>query len=316
MQRTQKSTEDPVNTQDQFQLLINLAGAPKQLSNSGVETAATGKAETDTQRLTPAPPLVLAAQDLLAFFCPESVAGLADMRDEQTTGSVLSASEARCEIPQPEPIIEQSRGDERPEREPHCQATGEPEARQADVVVAEAVTGPWEATADSVRSPELEILLSKLQEAQRQLQAASYRIGCLEHQISKHEESRLLLPDLEAQAARAAALARENEELRKLVPYLETRANRLPVVQRENEELRRRLEELKAQKSKAWWDKVVRFLTGRRGGRAVELQEGGRRFAGQRRDREGRSSRYSWAEQGRATVASQYEVVEAWPSRR
>lgn len=258
----------------------------------------------------------MSAHDLLAFFCPDSVPGLLEECNKEAAGAVVAPWHARSEVSEQEPTGEFSCSGESPAVEMSRRYSTEPEAAQADVVVAQAATGAWPAAVGSDRSPQLEILLSKLEEAQRQLQAASYRIGCLEHQISKHEESRLMLPDLEAQAARAAALARENEELRKLVPYLEARANRLPQVQRENEELRRRLDDLKSQKSRAWWDKVVRFLTGRRAGRAVQPHEGGGRFAGQRGDREGASGPYSRAEQGHRPVASPNEVVEARQGRR
>lgn len=294
---------------------MNLSPVPKQPTSLAVETVETTNRETGPPPQTQGPLPSLSADDLLAFFCPDCVAGLPEKRDEATAGSAVPAA-TPSDIARAEALDGHLPSEGSPAAEMQVPEVHERQIEQTEVVVAQTVTGPWETAADRVTSPELEMLLNKLQEAQRQLQAASYRIGCLEHQISKHEESRLLLPDLEAQAARAAALARENDELRKLVPYLEARANRLPVVQRENEELRRRLDDLKSQKSKAWWVRIVRFLTGRRGARAVQAQEGGGRFAGRRRDREGGSRPYNWAEEGRMVLGSQYEVLEARQGRR
>ncbi|GEM_PF-2707451 len=50
--------------------------------------------------------------------------------------------------------------------------------------------------------------------AVQQLRAASYRIGYLESQVEQYKDQVKLLPDMQAQAARAAAVEKEADDLR------------------------------------------------------------------------------------------------------
>jgi hypothetical protein len=64
-------------------------------------------------------------------------------------------------------------------------------------------------------------LVSKLEEAQSQLESASYRIGFLEAELATNEDKIRLLPDLQGQEARLTALEKENLELRRRLERLE-----------------------------------------------------------------------------------------------
>jgi hypothetical protein len=93
-----------------------------------------------------------------------------------------------------------------------------------------------EADAD-VLGTALNTLLSRLEEAEQQLQSSSFRIGYLQAEIDRYKEEVKLLPDFEAQARRAADIERQNFELRKQLPELEQRTRRLASLQQENESL-------------------------------------------------------------------------------
>lgn len=64
-------------------------------------------------------------------------------------------------------------------------------------------------------------LVSKLQEAQSQLESASYRIGFLEAELASSEHKIKLMPDLQGQESRLAELERENFELHQRLERLE-----------------------------------------------------------------------------------------------
>lgn len=87
-------------------------------------------------------------------------------------------------------------------------------------------------------------LLDRLREAHAQIQSAHYRIGFLEYEIDTYKDKLKLLEDVEARAARAAAVEKENQELKKLLPLVEARANKVALVKRENEQLQVRIREL------------------------------------------------------------------------
>lgn len=63
-------------------------------------------------------------------------------------------------------------------------------------------------------SDSMRTLWYKLDIAGQQLRAASYRIGYLESQVELYKQQSALLPDLQAEAARASTAEREAEELR------------------------------------------------------------------------------------------------------
>lgn len=64
-------------------------------------------------------------------------------------------------------------------------------------------------------------LVSKLQEAQSQLESASYRIGFLEAELASSEHKIKLMPDLQGQESRLLELERENFELHQRLERLE-----------------------------------------------------------------------------------------------
>jgi hypothetical protein len=106
-----------------------------------------------------------------------------------------------------------------------------------------------ELAADSnALSTAMDTLLSRLAEAEQQLQSSSFRIGYLQAEIDKYKEEVKLLPDFELQARKAAEIERQNEELRKQLPELEQRTRRLALLQQENETLQLQLQQVGAYK--------------------------------------------------------------------
>ncbi len=77
---------------------------------------------------------------------------------------------------------------------------------QAENIEAHAM---WDIGAEGFRS-----MLEKLHTTQQQLNDANYRIGYLESQVVAYTEKVQLLPDLQAQADRAARAEQEADELR------------------------------------------------------------------------------------------------------
>jgi len=102
-------------------------------------------------------------------------------------------------------------------------------------------------------APAMDVLLTRLSEAESLLQSANFRIGYLQSEIDRYRDQVRLLPDLEAQAKRASELERHNQDFRQRLPELEQRARHFVAVQKENELLRQQLQEAYTRRSTPWW---------------------------------------------------------------
>lgn len=131
----------------------------------------------------------------------------------------------------------------------------------------------------SVSTPPMETVafIAKLQEAQGQLQAATYRIGYLEQEIEACRQQLKLLPDMQAQADRLAQVEKENEELRRSWPKLQAKIGRLKELEIENSELRQLLEEQSASSGGLWSSLKSMFFGGSKSRRLKE--RAGRTYA-------------------------------------